>query len=147
MNISRTPKYLFENDILQFESLINDFTDTLYDEFDAISKELEVKQKIDDLFKGELVNDTERQAATHPYEREKHRLFHLDPEYNARQIHKEKICFQFARKINFEAMPTWLESWLLPYKKVSLITLGIGGSYEGPKLLKKHEFEMDFRKN
>ena len=68
MNISRTPKYLFENDILQFESLINDFTDTLYDEFDAISKELEVKQKIDDLFKGELVNDTERQAATHPYE-------------------------------------------------------------------------------
>ena len=55
MNISRTPKYLFENDILQFESLINDFTDTIYDEFDAISKELEVKQKIDDLVEGELV--------------------------------------------------------------------------------------------
>ena len=137
MNISRTPKYLFENDILQFESLINDFTNTTYDEFDAISKELGVKQKIDDLFKGELVNYTENQAATHPYEREKHRLFHLDSEYKSRQLHKERICFQFARKINFEAMPTWLESWLLPYKKVSLITLGIGGSYEGPKLLKE----------
>ena len=119
MNISRTPKYLFENDILQFESLINDFTNTTYDEFDAISKELGVKQKIDDLFKGELVNYTENQAATHPYEREKHRLFHLDSEYKSRQRHEERISFQFARKINFEAMPTWLESWLLPYKKIS----------------------------
>ena len=108
MNISRTPKYLFENDILQFESLINDFTDTLYDEFDAISKELEVKQKIDDLFKGELVNDTERQAATHPYEREKHRLFHLDPEYNARQIHKEKYAFNLLEKLILrQCLPGW----------------------------------------
>lgn len=137
MNISRTPKYLFENDILQFESLINDFTDTIYDEFDAISKELEVKQKIDDLFEGELVNYTENRAATHPYERKRHKLYHLRPGYFKEQNAKERALFQFARKINFEATPTWLESWLLPYKKVNLITLGIGGSYEGPKLLKE----------
>ena len=140
MNISRTPKYLFENDILQFESLINDFTDTIYDEFDAISKELEVKQKIDDLFEGELVNYTENRAATHPYERKRHKLYHFGPgypRYFSEQNAKERAFFQFARKINFEATPTWLESWLLPYKKVNLITLGIGGSYEGPKLLKE----------
>ena len=42
MNISKTPKYLFENEIMQFKSFNNDFTETIFNELDEISKELEL---------------------------------------------------------------------------------------------------------
>ena len=138
MNISKTPKYLFENEIMQFKSFNNDFTETIFNELDEISKELELKQKIGDLFNGEIVNYSEVQAATHPYERKKYRLNSSDPEHGLRETHKERICLKFADKVNSISMPSWLEPWSLSNKKVNLVTLGIGGSYEGPKLLSEN---------
>tara|TARA_B100000963_G_scaffold360234_1_gene390380 strand:+ start:3482 stop:4873 length:1392 start_codon:yes stop_codon:yes gene_type:complete len=123
MNTITKSKFIFENDVMEFESSISDFTDVCFHEFDEKSKKIKLKKKIEDLIGGQVVNHSERQAATHPSERGKQCLF------------DDNAINKFARKINLKAKQSWLESRFLTHKKVTLITLGIGGSFEGPKLL------------
>ena len=66
MDKRKLKNYSFENSVLKFESLTNDFTEELYNEFDSKSKELNLRSKIDDLLNGGIVNETEKQAAWHP---------------------------------------------------------------------------------
>ncbi len=95
--------FVFENDILKYESFLNGFTDSLFDQFDAKSDELNLKLKIEDLINGKEVNFTESRAAWHP---------------------------RYRKDFNIN----------IPLPKINLnckniIVLGIGGSFEGPKLL------------
>ena len=48
MDKRKLKNYSFENSVLKFESLTNDFTEELYNEFDSKSKELNLRSKIDD---------------------------------------------------------------------------------------------------
>ena len=49
MNIEKRAKYFFENDFIHYKSLINDFTDEIYDQFDEIAQKVELSNRIDDL--------------------------------------------------------------------------------------------------
>ncbi|MDC0166158.1 hypothetical protein OAI73_00850 [Gammaproteobacteria bacterium] len=95
--------YIFENDVLNYESHLNGFTNSIYQSLDSKSKELNLESKIDDLLTGKIVNFSENQAAWHP---------------------------KYRRKFD-SIIPT--KENKSKYKNV--VTLGIGGSFEGPKLL------------
>ena len=66
MITKESTNFVFENDILRYESYLSGFTDSLFDQFDTKSDELNLKLKIEDLINGKEVNFTEGQAAWHP---------------------------------------------------------------------------------
>jgi len=120
----KSKNYIFQNDILRCESFANEFTPEIYKEFDIKADKLDLSSKIDDLLNGEVVNLTENQAALHP----KYRNYGFNnPSTPKCLIDAEVKAEEFSKILN------------LCYKKtnkvVNIITLGIGGSYEGPKLL------------
>lgn len=75
--------FVFENDILRYESYLSGFTNSLFDQFDAKSDELNLKRKIKDLINGKEVNFTEGQAAWHPRYRKDFNLNTPLPEINS----------------------------------------------------------------
>ena len=95
--------YIFKNDVLNYESHLNGFSDSIFKSLDSKSKELNLESKIDDLLTGKIINFSENQAAWHPKYRSK-----------------------------FDSITPTKED-KSDYKNV--VTLGIGGSFEGPKLL------------
>tara|TARA_E500000178_G_scaffold328150_1_gene357860 strand:- start:3504 stop:4793 length:1290 start_codon:yes stop_codon:yes gene_type:complete len=106
VNKENSINYVFENEALSFKSYITEFTDEIYNEFDLKSKEAGLLLKIDDLFSGKKINTTEGLAAWHT----KIRAEHIEP------FSKQKYIELFHSAIN-------------------IVTIGIGGSFEGPKLL------------
>tara|TARA_Y100000768_G_scaffold313553_1_gene248319 strand:- start:115 stop:1434 length:1320 start_codon:yes stop_codon:yes gene_type:complete len=112
MDKRKLKNFSFENSVLKFESFINDFTEDLYNEFDSKSKELNLRSKIDDLINGGIVNETEKQAAWHP-------------RYKKRETNLNNHLSKLINKINKNNKN----------RKINIIIIGIGGSYEGPKLL------------
>ncbi len=106
MNKESPIKYVFENEVLSFESYINEFTDELYQEFNSKSEEIDLLSKIDDLFSGKKVNKTEGLAAKHTKIRDEYPMLGGDNKY--------------------------IE---LFHSAINIVTIGIGGSFEGPKLL------------
>ena len=66
MKIKKTTDYLFENDVLQYRSIVKGFTDKNYVEFDKSAHQSDLIRKIDDLLTGKIVNKSENQAAFHP---------------------------------------------------------------------------------
>ena len=120
----------FKNEILSFKSNVNDFTKSIFNDLDSISKDIQLEKKINDLFYGEKVNFTENKAALHVLHRrelEDLGLFTITPELH----HK-------------------LESNSGSPKIKNIVVLGIGGSFEGPKLLlesltsQKTSFRFEF---
>ena len=95
--------YIFKNDLLNCESHLNGFSDSIFQSLDSKSKELDLESKIDDLLTGKIINFSENQAAWHPKYRRK--FGSISPKKENKSKHK------------------------------NVITLGIGGSFEGPKLL------------
>ena len=107
---------VFKNDKVVFKSYINEFTDDLYKEFDLNAKKIGLHSKIDDLFSGKKVNFTEGLAAWHP----KYRA-----EYNPNEIDTSSRKGQHGELLNFYDLCT---------NAKNIITIGIGGSFEGPKM-------------
>ena len=95
--------YIYKNDVLNYESHLNGFSDSKFQSLDSKSKELDLESKIDDLLTGKIINLSENQAAWHPKYRRK--FGSIPPKKENKSKHK------------------------------NVITLGIGGSFEGPKLL------------
>ena len=56
MKIKKTTDYLFENDVLQYRSIVKGFTDKNYEEFDESAHQSDLIRKIDDLLTGKIVN-------------------------------------------------------------------------------------------
>ena len=95
--------FIYKNDVLNYESHLNGFSDSKFQSLDSKSKELDLESKIDDLLTGKIINFSENQAAWHPKYRRK--FGSIPPKKENKSKHK------------------------------NVITLGIGGSFEGPKLL------------
>ena len=124
MIIKTTQNYLFENDILHYESLVKEFTDKNFDEFNDIAKSVSLSEKIDDLISGKIVNTSENKAALHP----RYRSYAKYEKTNKNFINAETKSKEF--------LNTWSNYCNdQGYNEMNIITLGIGGSYEGPKLL------------
>lgn len=99
----------FENDILSYEAYMNDFSEKLFKEFDLTAKKLNLSKKIDDLLNGEKVNFSEDQSAIHSQVR------------NLKK-HYPKSMGLIDSRINLDC------GW-------EIVVLGIGGSFEGARLL------------
>ena len=108
----KSKNYTFSNSVLSFKTYINEFTSKIFDEFDAKAKNINLSSKIDDLINGRIVNFSENQAAWHPKYRKQ------GPKLND---HLHKLIKKIKKNKNL--------------KKINLVVIGIGGSFEGPKLL------------
>ena len=108
---------IFKNEKVIYTSYVNEFTPDLYEEFDLNAKKLGLLSKIDDLFNGEEVNFTESIAAWHP----KYRA-----EYNPNESDTPSHKGQHSELLNF---------YDLCNEAINIVIIGIGGSFEGPKML------------
>ena len=102
--------YFFENDLLRYESHLKGFTEMIFNQLNSKFEKLNVDSRIEDLFSGEKVNHTEDQAAWHPKYRKN------TPHWPSKDLTE---C---------------LSNGVLD-GVINIVVLGIGGSFEGPKLL------------
>ena len=107
--------FKFESNFLNYQSHLRDFSSEHYKIFDQLYSELDIRRSIDDLFAGREVNNTEKRAALH----HQYRQDSTEGDFNFKKITKPFI--QMINKGGF----------------ANIITFGIGGSYEGPKLLQE----------
>ena len=107
--------FSYKSDFLEYKSYLSNFSSEQYQLFDTLFNELEVQDSIHSLLAGDIVNQTENRPALH----HRYRCPDPTPEFNFR-----KICAPLLQKIKKE-------------KYQNIITFGIGGSYEGPKLLQE----------
>ena len=117
MTIENQPTWIFENENVSFRSYIDEFTQELHKEFDMKASSLGLDSKIEDLLSGKKVNYTEHLAAWHPKYRNKYNPISTDTPSNKNQ------------QINLSNL------YNLCMTARNIVTIGIGGSYEGPKLL------------
>ncbi len=117
MIIENSPTCLFKNERVSFESYINEFTIELYEEFDLKAYNLGLQSKIDDLLSGEKVNFTEGLAAWHPKYRNEYNPTSLDTPSNKNQHIELSNLYDLCQAAK------------------NIVTIGIGGSYQGPKML------------
>ncbi len=120
MNNKPFSNYIFENDIFRYESFINEFTPKLYKKFDLQANKSDLISKINNLLDGKIVNQTENQAALHTRYRSG-----AWPK-NPAKVESDVAAF---------LMPHINNCITKSYTEINIIMLGIGGSYEGPKLL------------
>lgn len=112
-----TPSCKFENEKVTFESYIHEFTPELYKDFDLKADHLGLHAKIDDLLSGKKVNNTEDLAAWHPKYRDKYDPDSFDTPSNKNQQNKLSNLVDLCKDAK------------------NIVTIGIGGSFEGPKML------------
>jgi len=110
--------FSYKSEFLEYKSYLSDFSAAQYQLFDDLFNELAVQDSIQNLFAGAMVNHTENRPALH----HRYRAPNPIPEFNFR-----KICAPLLQQIKKE-------------KYQNIITFGIGGSYEGPKLLQEFSF-------
>ncbi|MDA9690406.1 hypothetical protein N9U64_00830 [Pseudomonadota bacterium] len=113
--------FSYKSDFLEYKSYLSDFSAAQYQLFDDLFNELAVQNSIQNLFAGAMVNHTENRPALH----HRYRALNPIPEFNFREI-----CAPLLQQIKKE-------------KYQNIITFGIGGSYEGPKLLQEFLFNPE----
>jgi len=111
----RKLSFKFESEFLNYQPFLKDFSGQHYKIFDEISYQLDLQGSIVDLFEGEVVNKTENRPALH----HQYRINQKSIDFNFK-----KITQPFIKRIKKDGFK-------------NIITFGIGGSYEGPKLLQE----------
>ena len=106
----------FKNERVSFESFSDEFTQELHEEFDLKANNLGLQSKIEDLFNGAKVNYTEGLAVWHPKYRNEYSSISLDTPSNKNQQSYLSNLYE------------------LCHHAKNIVTIGIGGSYEGPKM-------------
>ncbi len=121
----RKLSFKFESEFLDYQPYLKGFSSEHYKLFDELGYKLDLKDSINDLFDGEIVNKTEnRQALHHQY-----RINQKAQEFNFK-----KITEPYIKRIKNDGFK-------------NIITFGIGGSYEGPKLLQEFTNKQSLKFN
>jgi len=121
----RKLSFKFESEFLNYQPYLRDFSSQHYEIFEELAYKLGLQHSIDDLFSGQVVNKTESRPALH-------HQYRIDPASN--YFNFKKITEPFIKKILKEGF-------------TNIITFGIGGSYEGPKLLQEYTFKKSSELN
>ena len=117
--------FFFESKALSYKSLLKSFNKEIFSLFDLIYKDLNIDQSINDLFHGKEINVTEKQSALHHIYRD---IFSEKPNnFQANEL------FQNCKSTIEDCID--LRAKLLEKGIKNIVTIGIGGSFEGPKLL------------
>ncbi len=123
--IERKLSFKFQSEFLNYQSYLNGFSSQHYKLFDELAIQLDLQGSISDLFDGEIVNKTENKQAMHHQYRSNQRA----PEFDFK-----KITDPFIKRIKKDSFK-------------NIITFGIGGSYEGPKLLQEFTNNQSLKLN
>ena len=121
----RKLSFKFESEFLNYQPYLRDFSSQHYEIFEELAYKLGLQHSIDELFSGQVVNKTENRPALH-------HQYRNDPTPN--DFNFKKITEPFIKKILKEGF-------------TNIITFGIGGSYEGPKLLQEYTFKKSSELN
>jgi glucose-6-phosphate isomerase len=117
--------FKFESELLDYYPYLKSFSSQHYKLFEELAHKLNLQGSINDLFDGEIVNKTEnRQALHHQYRNNQ----------TASEFNFKKITEPFIKRIKKDGFK-------------NIITFGIGGSYEGPKLLQEFTNKESFKFN
>jgi len=118
-------KLTFDSEALEYRSLLSGFNRRIFNLFNSHYLSLKVTQSIQDLFSGKKINRTENQSALHHVYRDalsqninKSISSELKDSCN-KSIHE---CIKFKTSLKEKGIK-------------NIVTIGIGGSFEGPKLL------------
>ena len=115
----------FASKALKYKSLLKGFNKEIYNLFDSHFDLLNLSEKIHNLFNGAIVNPTENQSAIH----HAYRDVYSD---NPNNLLPKDTLDSCSESIN---ICIGLKNDLLDRGIKNVITIGIGGSFEGPKLL------------
>ncbi|MDB2356829.1 hypothetical protein N9W10_01505 [Gammaproteobacteria bacterium] len=107
--------FKFESELLDYHPHLKSFSSQHYQLFEELAHKLNLQDSINDLFNGEIVNKTENRQALH---------HHYRNNQTASEFDFKKITEPYVKRIKKDGFK-------------NIITFGIGGSYEGPKLLQE----------
>ena len=113
--VKRKLSFRFESEFLNYQPFLKDFSSQHYKIFNELASQLDLQSSIEDLFNGEIVNKTENRPALHHQYRTNQK---------SKDFNYKKITDPFIKRIKKEGFS-------------NIVTFGIGGSYEGPKLLQE----------
>ena len=126
--------FIYEDNYLRYESYLKGFLKEKFDEFDAIAEKVGLDSKIKDLMDSQIVNDTENQAALH---HEYRKMYELDSDGAL----PDNFMSSF-KNYDFGNLPDGVDFYDNIYEELSkedddvnIISIGIGGSFEGPRLM------------
>ncbi|MDB2582731.1 hypothetical protein N9Y24_05005 [Gammaproteobacteria bacterium] len=115
----------FKTNALEYKSLLSGFNTKIFDLFNSHFNSLAITKSIQDLFTGKKINVTEDQSALHHIYRD---VFSENP----KNLISDEIAASCKESI-YECIE--LKSSLKNKGIKNIVTIGIGGSFEGPKLL------------
>ena len=115
----------FASNPMQYKSLLKGFNKDIYNLFDSHFDSLNLSKQIHQFLNGAIVNPTENQSAIH----HAYRDAYSDTPNN---LLSEDILDSCNESINICIK---LKNDLLDRGIKNIVTIGIGGSFEGPKLL------------
>ena len=115
----------FKANALQYKSLLSGFNKKIFDLFNSHFNSLGITKSIEDLFTGKKINVTEDQSAIHHIYRD---VFSENP----KKLISDEIAVSCKKSI-YECIE--LKAALKNKGIKNIVTIGIGGSFEGPKLL------------
>ena len=118
-------QHLYSNNNLEYKSSLRGFNRELFSLFKSHYDDLKVPQSIQSIFKGDIVNETENQSALHHVYRD---LYASSSNNYATQDLIESCRLNIDKCIR-------LKQDLIKKGIKNIVTIGIGGSFEGPKLL------------
>jgi glucose-6-phosphate isomerase len=122
-NGSNKLSFKFESELLDYHPYLKSFSSQHYKLFEELAHKLNLQDSINDLFNGEIINKTEnRQALHHQYRNNQ----------TASEFNFKSITEPFIKRIKKDGFK-------------NIITFGIGGSYEGPKLLQEFTNKESFK--
>lgn len=116
--------YSYEDECISYESMFPAFSKKEFNELDKNYSQLDIDIEIDKLFSGYKINTTEDQAALHHIYRSA---------YGEKVSNVDNNYYEIAKNSIEQCMN--LKTKLLQKNIRNIITIGIGGSFEGPKLL------------
>ena len=126
--------FIYEDDYLRYESYLKGFSKEKFDEFDAIAEKVGLDSKIKDLMDSQIVNETENQAALHHEYREMYK-WDSDEALPDNFMSSSKN-YDFGNPSDGIDFYDNIEAELRKDDdEVNIISIGIGGSFEGPRLM------------
>ena len=117
--------FKFESELLDYHSHLKNFSSQHYKLFEELAHQLSLQDSINDLFDGKIANKTENRQALHHQYRNNQSVLEFD---------FKKITGPFIKRIKKDGFK-------------NIITFGIGGSYEGPKLLQEYTNKQSSKLN
>ena len=135
MSKEKSNNFVYEDKFLSYKSYLRDFTKEKFQEFSIKANKIGLDSKIKDLMNSKIVNETENQAALHP---EYRKMYVWDDDASLpNNFMKSSENYDFGDLESGVDFYQNIEDEIDkdPNKKVNIISIGIGGSLEGPKLM------------